>query len=237
MRTGTVMVMLPPESSCPMLQVTASPTRVQVPVAAGSVLLQVMSPVTSVPASSVSVTLVLSESPGPALLTTISQLNGSRRVMGAVTVAPPFLGVLVMDRSTRRRTVVGSVAVLSVTEVSVSLAETTALLLKMSPFGAGSSSASKRRKTLLVAPIPRSLRARPVAKLSLVGSPQVKFSAVPGSDSVPRPVQSGVGLQVLPPKVVTSQTNFTRLPAGGVMVSSIVTPVAKDPAKCLTSSL
>ncbi len=186
-----------------MVQVMARPAALQVPFSsatAGCVLVQVIAPAPptiSVPAANVSVTRVCSESPGPALLTTISQLNGSRRLT-VDTTTTPFLACLVIERLTRRRTVVGSVAVLLPGTVSGSFEETEAWFSKRSPVDSGLSSASKRRNTLLVWLMPRSERLSPVANTPS-GRSQLKVSATPGAEVVPALVQSGVVLQVSPP--------------------------------------
>ena len=61
------------------------------------------------------------------------------------------------------------------------------------------------------------------------GTSQVNAGiAVPAPEVTSLTEQSANGpvLQVLPPKVVVSQTKRMRLPAGGVIVSVILTPVA-----------
>ena len=92
--------------------------RLHVPLAAGSVLVHVIGPVTSTPAGKVSVTSVCSELPGPPLVTVTTQLNGCM-IDGVATLA-----LLLVRKSTRCLTVVCSIAVLLADTLSGSLADT-----------------------------------------------------------------------------------------------------------------
>ena len=204
-----------------------TPLSGQVPVAAGKVLVQLMTPTRSLPGGSVSVRMVCNDSLGPLLVTTTSQSNGSRSAT-VVVGAPAFFAALVTARSTRRRTVVCSDSVSLAASVSGSLADTVAWLVKLSPEVLGLSSTSKRRKRLFVWPMARSPRARPVVALP-AGRSQVNVGiATPAAEVTLVTEQSDEALQVLPPKVVVSQTKRTRLPVGGVITSVTFAAVAYD---------
>ncbi len=178
---------------------------------------QVIGPVISVPAGSVSVTSVCSELPGPLLTRVITQLKGWRRL----TVGT--LAALLRRRSTFWRVVVCSFSLLLVASRSVSLPETVATLLNTSPVGAGCSTASKRRNRSLLSP----LAIWPRADEALAGTSQLNVgSALPATEVVFVPVHSAGALQVEPPDTVVSQTKRTVLPDGGVIDSATRTPVA-----------
>ena len=189
-----------------------------------------MGPVSWACAGSVSVTSVCRELPGPLLTTVTTQSKGCIKV-GLATV-----DVLVVRRSTRWRAVVCSPSLLLPTWLSGSLAATVAVLLKMSPVGAGWSNTSKRRKMFLVAPDASSPTPAPLARLP-AGTAQVKAGmAVPGADVTLLTEHKAGALQVLPPKVVVSQTKRTRLPAGGTMFSVTCTPVPKEGPLLVTAT-
>ena len=143
-RTGTVMVTVPPTDNEPVAQVMARPTVVHVPVPGCCERTQLIGPVTSVPGSSVSVTSTCCAFAGPPLVTVINQLNGWR----SATVAR--LGVLLMARSTRRRTLVDSASSSLAGNASGSLENTRARLTYTSPVFDGSSSTWKRRNNVLL---------------------------------------------------------------------------------------
>ena len=238
-RAGTVMVITPSALSRPMVQVMTRPLTLQVPLAvpvpappppAGATRDQVTGPVTSAPTGSVSVRLAARLTPGPLLRTVTVQVSGS--LMAATAV----LAVLVTRRSTRWRKVVGSSALSLALLLSGSLALAVARLRNTSPPGAGWFRASKRRKIGLDCPAARSPRARPVV-LVPAGTSQVKVaSAVPSPDDTSLTEHNGGLLQVLPPKVVVSQTKRTACPAGGVITSVILTPVPYEGPVLLTST-
>ena len=141
---GMVMVTVPVLLSRPSAQLTVLTAKVQVPVAAGEVLAQLIGPVMDTPAGRVSVRSVCSELPGPLLLTVTDQLNG------CLIVTAGWLTVLTTARSMRWRTVVASEMALLPTLLSGSLADTDTVLLNTSPLADGVSSASKRRKMSLL---------------------------------------------------------------------------------------
>ena len=237
-RAGTVTVATPSAFSRPMVQVTVRPLTLQVPLAvpvpapppAGATRVQVTGPVTSAPCGSVSVRLVARLSPGPPLRTVTVQ------VMGWWMVATAVLPVLVTVRFTRWRSVVGSLALSLVLLLSGSLALAVAWLRNTSPVGAGWFKASKRRKIAFDCPAASSPRARPVV-LVPAGTSQVKVaSGVPDPEVRLFAEHSDGLLQVLPPKVVVSQTKRTACPAGGVITSVILTPVPNDGPVLLTST-
>ena len=218
-RTGNVMVARPPASSWPSAQLILLPATLQLPPPTGSVRAKLTPPVNAAPAGRVSVRSVCSELPGPLLSTVTVQVKGSL----IATLAA--LAALATRRSIRCRMVVLSLTLLFAALPSGSLALTNAWLKNTSPAGAGRSSASKRRNTVLLWPAARSPRARPVLALP-GGTSQVKAArATPAGDSLPAPVHSAGALQTLPPAALVSQMKRTRLPAGGVIVSVMVTPV------------
>ena len=123
MRTGSVMVTAPPALSWPSAQLTVLPASAQLPLAAGSVLLKLTTPVSATPVGRTSVKSVRNELPGPLLTTVMVQSKG----WFSVTV--PRLAALVTRRSTRWRTVVGSPSLLLLRSLSGSLLLTLARLL------------------------------------------------------------------------------------------------------------
>ncbi|MDH4392258.1 MAG: hypothetical protein QE285_12660 [Aquabacterium sp.] len=223
------MVATPPAFSRPRPQLMVWPLTLQVPAPAGDVRVNVTGPVSSAPAGRVSVRSVCRLLPGPRFSATTVQLKGW---LMATAVRPPAF--LLTRKSTRWRVVVGSLAASLVGLLSGSLALTVATLRNTSPSGAGWSMASKRRKMDLDWLAARSPRARPVVALP-AGAAQVKVgSATPAAEVWSLTEHSGGLLQVLPPKVVVSQTKRTRLPAGGVITSLTRTPVPYDGPVLLT---
>ena len=217
-------------SSGPSGQLMVLPATVQVPPpgSAGWLRVKVTGPVRATPAGKASVKSVCSELPGPLLTTPIVQ------VKGCISVTVAALLVLVTRRSSRCRVVVASPSVLLARSVSGSLALVTARLLKTSPLGAGRSSASNRKKTVLLCPVASSPRWVPVVAVP-AGTSQLKVaSATPTPELMLAAVHNEGELHTALAAPLVSQTKRTRLAAGGVMVSSILTPVPNDGPVLLT---